>query len=91
MARYEHLPLYRKSFELAVYLEQAKVRFAKRHRAEELEVRRSLALFPSPPASRSLGHPLSRGAGEGEYGSDINTKAPPLAHLWERGRGVRAG
>mgnify|MGYP001594147175 CR=1 FL=1 len=32
MARYEHLPIYRKSFELAVYLEQVTAGFSKRHK-----------------------------------------------------------
>ena len=32
MARYEHLPIYKKSFELAVYLEKTVVGFARRHK-----------------------------------------------------------
>ncbi|MFH1922961.1 MAG: DUF1566 domain-containing protein [Planctomycetota bacterium] len=32
MARYEHLPIYKKSFELAVYLEQVVAGFARRHK-----------------------------------------------------------
>ena len=32
MARYEHLPIYKKSFDLAVFLEQAVAGFARRHK-----------------------------------------------------------